>query len=74
MSRQSAVHVLAGCLILASLALSTWVNHWWLLLAIFVGANLLQSGFTGFCPAETIFGRLGLKDAGCDSRTSSSSH
>ena len=69
MSRQSAVHVLAGCFILLSLALSAWVSHWWLLLAIFVGANLLQSGFTGFCPAEMIFGKLGLKDAGCDVRT-----
>jgi len=65
MSRQSAVHVLAGLLVLVSLALAYWVNHWWLLLAVFVGANLLQSGFTGFCPAETIFARLGLKDAPC---------
>lgn len=65
MSRQSAVHVLAGLLILTGLALAWWVNHWWLLLAVFVGANLLQSGFTGFCPAEMIFARLGFKDAPC---------
>lgn len=65
MSRQSAVHVLAGCLILLSLALAHWISSWWLLLAIFVGANLIQSGFTGFCLAETIFAKLGLKDGSC---------
>ena len=65
MSRQSAVHVLAGSLVLISLALGHWVSSWWLLLAVFVGANLLQSGFTGFCPAEAIFGKLGFKDGTC---------
>jgi hypothetical protein len=67
MSRQAAVHVLAGCLILTSLGLAEWVNPWWLLLAVFVGANLFQSGFTGFCPVEAIFGKLGLKDTNCSS-------
>ena len=62
MSRQSAVNVFAGCMILLSLALAHWVNPWWLLLTAFVGANLLQYGFTGFCPAEIIFGKLGLPD------------
>jgi Inner membrane protein YgaP-like, transmembrane domain len=65
MSRQSAVHVLAGSLVLLSLALGWWVHPAWLLLAAFVGANLLQSGFTGFCPAEKIFGKCGLKDQPC---------
>ncbi|MGD0463095.1 MAG: DUF2892 domain-containing protein [Tepidisphaeraceae bacterium] len=65
MTRQSAVHVFAGCLLLLSLALAHWVSPWWLLLTAFVGANLLQSGFTGFCPAEAIFGKLGFKDSGC---------
>jgi len=66
MSRQSAVHALAGCLILLSLGLAHWVSPWWLLLTLFVGANLFQSGFTGFCLAETIFGKLGLEDCSCD--------
>ena len=71
MSRQSAVHVLAGCLILISLALAHWVSPWWLLLTIFVGANLLQSGFTGFCPAEMIFGKLGFTDGSCRTQPAS---
>lgn len=65
MSRQSAVHIMAGLLILTSLALGWWVSSWWLLLAVFVGANLMQWGITGFCPAEWLFGKLGLADGGC---------
>jgi hypothetical protein len=69
MSRQSAVHVLAGSLVLISLALGFWVSQWWLLLAAFVGANLFQWGFSGFCPAEFIFGKLGLDDSGCTGKS-----
>lgn len=52
------IRVLAGTLILGSLALAHWVSPWWLLLTAFVGLNLVQSAFTGFCPAEKIFARL----------------
>jgi hypothetical protein len=65
MSRQAAVHVLAGTFVLISLVLSITVSLWWLLLTGFVGINLLQSGITGFCPAELVFGKLGLEDAPC---------
>lgn len=65
MSRQSAVFILAGSLVLLGVALGTWVSHWWYLLDVFVGLNLAQSGFTGFCPGEAIFARLGLRDARC---------
>jgi hypothetical protein len=65
MTRQNAVHVLAGTIILVGVVLGLWVNQWWYLLAGFVGLNLFQSGFTGFCPAETIFGWLGLSDCPC---------
>jgi len=65
MTRQSATHVFAGVMILASLGLAIWVNHWWLLLTAFVGLNLMQWGFTGFCPAEWVFGKLGLSDVPC---------
>ena len=58
MKLEMRVRVLAGTLILASLALATWVNTWWLLLAVFVGLNLVQSAFTGFCPAEKILARI----------------
>lgn len=51
------VRALAGTIILVSLLLSLW-SVWWLLLTAFVGLNLLQSAFTGFCPAENIFRKL----------------
>ncbi len=65
MSRQSAIQVMAGSMILISLALAHWLSPWWLLWTAFVGFNLFQSGITGFCPANTIFSKFGLKDAGC---------
>ncbi|HWB54745.1 MAG TPA: DUF2892 domain-containing protein [Tepidisphaeraceae bacterium] len=65
MSRQSAVHVFAGFMIVLSLALAHWVSPWWLLLTLFVGLNLFQYGLTGFCPAEFVFGKCGLRDATC---------
>jgi hypothetical protein len=64
MTTENAIRVLAGTLVLTSLALAHWVNHWWLLLAAFVGANLIQSAFTGFCPAEIILRKLGVGKGG----------
>ncbi len=64
MSIDNAVFAFAGCMVLASLALGWFVSPWWFLLNAFVGANMLQAGFTGFCPAAMIFKRLGMK-AGC---------
>lgn len=48
----------AGTFVLASLALGWLVHPGWYLLTAFVGANLLQSSFTNFCPLEIILGRL----------------
>jgi hypothetical protein len=56
-----AVFAMAGTMVLASLALSYVFSPYWLLLAAFVGANMLQAAFTGFCPAAMIFNKLGLK-------------
>ena len=64
MQIDNAVFALAGTMILASLALTLLVSPWFLLLNAFVGLNMLQAAFTGFCPAAMIFKRLGLK-AGC---------
>ena len=64
MTVERAVRALAGTLVLASLALGWWVHPGFYLLAVFVGANLLQSAFSGFCPAESIFRKLGLHGAG----------
>lgn len=64
MSIDRAVMALAGSMILLSLVLSQVHSPYWLLLTAFVGLNLLQASFTGFCPAASVFKRLGLK-AGC---------
>ena len=61
MNVDRAVFALAGTMVLASVVLGWLVNPYWLLLAGFVGANMLQAAFTGFCPAASIFAKLGLK-------------
>ncbi|HNW91385.1 MAG TPA: DUF2892 domain-containing protein [bacterium] len=60
MTAEQAVRMLAGTLILLSLALGWWLDLRFLLLTALVGVNLLQSAFTGFCPAERLFRRRGL--------------
>jgi hypothetical protein len=65
MKTESYIRVLAGTLVLVSIGLAHFVNSWWLLLAAFVGFNLIQSVFTGFCPAEIILHKLGLGDCAC---------
>jgi hypothetical protein len=50
----------AGVFVLLSLALGHWVHPAWYLFTAFVGFNLLQSSFTGFCPLERMLGRAGL--------------
>ena len=54
----------AGSMVLLSLALGWWVAPAWFWLAAFVGANLLQSAFTGFCPLARILQGLGF-NPGC---------
>ena len=61
MSIDRAVMALAGSFILLSLLLGHFVSPWFLLFTAFVGLNLLQAAFTGFCPAAMIFKRLGLR-------------
>jgi len=61
MTVENGVRIVAGTVILLSLALGVWVNHYWFFLAAFVGANLIQSAFTHFCPAEIILRKMGLK-------------
>ncbi len=56
------VHAFAGTLILTGIVLSLLVNPWFLLLSAFVGANLLQSSFTRFCPLAIILRKLGMND------------
>ncbi|HWJ68280.1 MAG TPA: DUF2892 domain-containing protein [Nocardioides sp.] len=58
------VLTLAGTLVLVGTVLAALVSPWWLLLTGFVGANLLQSSITGFCPAAMVLRRLGAP-TGC---------
>lgn len=60
MKMENAIRILAGTMVLTSLALGHWVDERWLFLGVFVGFNLIQSALTGFCPAETILRRLGV--------------
>jgi disulfide bond formation protein DsbB len=62
---ERSLRLLAGAIILVSLGLAYYVSHYWLWLTAFVGLNLLQSGFTNWCPAMAIFRALGLKDVAC---------
>ena len=58
MSTEVFVRRLAGTVVLVSLALGSFVDPLGYLLAAFVGANLIQSTFTGVCPAETVYERV----------------
>jgi hypothetical protein len=51
----------AGSMVLASVALAHFASPWWLLLTLFIGANLLQAAFTGFCPLAIVLRRLGVR-------------
>jgi hypothetical protein len=51
----------AGLMVLAGLALGIYVHPNWLWLSAFVGANLFQASFTGFCPLAMLLKRLGVK-------------
>lgn len=62
MSLHSALRALAGFMVLLSVALTYYVHHAFVWLTVFVGANLLQSAFTNWCPAITIFRKMGLKE------------
>jgi hypothetical protein len=61
MSIDRIVLAFAGSMILLSLALAYSFSVYWLLLAAFVGLNMLQSAFTGFCPLASILKKLGVK-------------
>jgi hypothetical protein len=61
MTIDRAVTALAGFMVLLSVALGYFVSPNWYWLTAFIGANLMQSAFTGFCPAAIIFRKLGVK-------------
>jgi hypothetical protein len=62
MSVEHAVEAMAGMMVLLSVALTYFVHPGWMWLTVFVGANLFQQSFTGFCPAAMIMKKVfGLK-------------
>jgi len=64
MTIERMITAMAGTFIMASLILAHYVSPAWLLLTAFVGFNLFQSSFTGFCPAALVFEKMGFKSAG----------
>jgi hypothetical protein len=65
MTVERAVRLMAGIMIVISLALAHYLSPYWLWLTAFVGLNLLQSAFTKWCPAMTAFRMMGLKEDSC---------
>ncbi|WP_226549275.1 YgaP family membrane protein [Celeribacter naphthalenivorans] len=64
MSIDRAMFRFAGIMVLVSVALTQFVHLGFVWLTVFIGANLLQSSFTGWCPAAMVFAKLGIP-AGC---------
>ncbi|MDD9371746.1 MAG: DUF2892 domain-containing protein [Acidimicrobiales bacterium] len=64
MNLDRAVLATAGTMTLISAVFVALVSPWWLLLTVFVGLNQIQAAITGFCPAASVFRRLGLP-SGC---------
>lgn len=60
MSVDRAVLVFAGAVVLAGVLLGQFVHPNWIWLSAFAGLNMIQSAFTGFCPAAIVFRKLGL--------------
>jgi hypothetical protein len=56
------LRLMAGTIVLISLALGYWISPYWYLLTALVGLNLLQSAFTNWCPGMTILRKLGVPD------------
>jgi hypothetical protein len=62
MKIENLIRILAGAMTLLGVALTHFVSPWWLLLPTFVGLNLIQSAFTGFCPPSLLLRKLGWLD------------
>ncbi len=69
MTIERAIRIMAGFFVMLSLALGVegspiFVSRWFLAFTAFVGLNLFQSGFTGFCPPSIVLKKLGFKEQG----------
>lgn len=61
MSIDKAIFAFAGIMILVSVVLTQYVHPNWFWFTVFIGANLLQSAFTGFCPVAAVLKKMGFK-------------
>ncbi|MCK5424673.1 MAG: DUF2892 domain-containing protein [Emcibacter sp.] len=61
MTLDRVVFAIAGAMIMTSLALGLTVHIYWLGLAAFVGLNMFQTAFTGFCPLAIMLKKIGIK-------------
>lgn len=64
MTLDRSVMLFAGVMVLLSVVLTAFVSPLFIWFTVFIGANLIQSSFTGFCPAAMVFRKLGIK-SGC---------
>ena len=62
MAIEGAIRVLAGSIVLIGVSLTIFVHANWIYLCAFVGVNLIQSAFTGFCPPEYVLRKMGFKN------------
>ncbi len=61
MTVERGLRLMAGAIVLLSVALTLYVSHYWVWLTVFVGLNLFQSAFTNWCPAMAILRAMGLR-------------
>jgi len=61
MNIERTLRLVAGLIVLLSVALGWWVSPWFFLLTAFVGLNLFQSAFTNWCPAMTVLRKAGVR-------------
>ncbi len=61
MTLDRAVMAFAGVMVLVSVVLTSFVSPYFLWFTVFIGVNLIQSSFTGFCPAAMVMKKLGLR-------------
>jgi hypothetical protein len=61
MSLDNVVRVFAGCMVLLSIILTSMVHPGFMWFTVFIGFNLIQSAFTGFCPAASVFKKMGFR-------------
>lgn len=65
MTVERGLRLMAGVMVLLSVALTYYVSPYWMWLTVFIGLNLLQSAFTNWCPAMAILRSIGLKETSC---------